>query len=43
MHAPATGELVAELVRDGEASLVDVGSFGSDRFDEEGSGERNVV
>jgi sarcosine oxidase subunit beta len=43
MHAPATGELVAELVCEGEASLVDIGSLGSDRFDEEGPVERNVA
>jgi sarcosine oxidase, subunit beta len=43
MHAPATGRIVAELVRDGEASLVDVGSLGSDRFDGGSATERNVV
>ncbi len=43
MHAPATGELVAEIVRDGEASSVDIGSLGSDRFDGESTVERNVV
>ncbi|WP_435180326.1 NAD(P)/FAD-dependent oxidoreductase [Halorussus sp. AFM4] len=43
-HAPATGRIVAELVLDGEASLVDVSPLGSDRFE---SGdlieERNVA
>lgn len=43
MHAPATGKLVAELIRDGEASLVDIESLGSDRFEDEGACERNVV
>ncbi|NHN61161.1 MULTISPECIES: FAD-binding oxidoreductase [Halorussus] len=43
-HAPATGQLVAELVLDGEASLVDVSALGSDRF-ERGDllEERNVA
>lgn len=43
MHAPATGKLVAELICDGEASLVDTGSLGSDRFEERSEEERNVV
>ncbi|SFL12034.1 sarcosine oxidase subunit beta [Halogranum rubrum] len=43
-HAPATGQLVAELVCDGRASLVDIDTLGSDRFDG-GTGliERNVA
>ena len=43
-HAPATGLLCAELCLDGTASLVDVSSLTSDRF-EDGSGldERNVA
>ncbi|UPV76142.1 FAD-binding oxidoreductase [Halorussus limi] len=43
-HAPATGKLVAELVFDGEASLVDISALGSDRF-ERGAllEERNVA
>ncbi len=32
-HAPATGQLVAELVSDGRASLVDIDQLGSDRFE----------
>ncbi|MGM0604922.1 MAG: NAD(P)/FAD-dependent oxidoreductase, partial [Halobacteriota archaeon] len=32
-HAPATGTLVSELVLDGEPSLVDISTLGSDRFD----------
>ncbi|WP_267644212.1 NAD(P)/FAD-dependent oxidoreductase [Haloarchaeobius amylolyticus] len=32
-HAPAVGQLVAELVLDGEASLVDIGALSSDRFE----------
>ncbi len=33
MQSPATGRVVAELVVDGEASLVDVSDLGADRFD----------
>jgi sarcosine oxidase subunit beta len=32
-HAPATGQIVAELVVDGEASLVDVSRLTSERFE----------
>ncbi|ELY58455.1 FAD dependent oxidoreductase [Natronococcus amylolyticus DSM 10524] len=43
-HAPATGRLVAELIADGEASLVDIGALSSDRFGTERERlERNVV
>lgn len=43
-HAPAMGEIVAELVVDGEASLVDVTPLSSDRFECGGDVlERNVV
>ncbi|WP_121742719.1 NAD(P)/FAD-dependent oxidoreductase [Natronorubrum halophilum] len=43
-HAPATGKLVAELVTEGEASLVDIESLSSDRFDRSVErAERNVV
>ncbi|WP_128477322.1 NAD(P)/FAD-dependent oxidoreductase [Halorussus pelagicus] len=43
-HAPATGQLVAELVLDGEASLVDISALGSDRFERETLlEERNVA
>ncbi|ELZ00964.1 NAD(P)/FAD-dependent oxidoreductase [Natrialba asiatica] len=48
-HAPATGQLVAELAVDGEASLLGIDALSSDRFegtDEEkaaGRTERNVV
>ncbi|WP_132058065.1 NAD(P)/FAD-dependent oxidoreductase [Halorussus amylolyticus] len=43
-HAPATGRIVTELIFDGEASLVDISSLGSDRF-EDGDllEERNVA
>ncbi|MFC5368077.1 NAD(P)/FAD-dependent oxidoreductase [Salinirubrum litoreum] len=43
-HAPAVGQIVAELVHDGEASLVDIEPLRSDRF-EDGDGlvERNVA
>jgi len=43
-HAPATGQVVAELLLDGEASTVDIDELGSDRF--EGNDllhERNVA
>ncbi|WP_135826912.1 NAD(P)/FAD-dependent oxidoreductase [Halorussus ruber] len=43
-HAPATGQIVAELVLDGEASLVDISALGSDRFETgELVEERNVA
>lgn len=43
-HAPATGELVAELVFDGEISLVDGSALSSERFDRgDGRTEQNVV
>jgi sarcosine oxidase subunit beta len=43
-HAPATGRIVAELVCDGEASLVDVSELSSDRFEDgEELVERNVA
>lgn len=43
-HAPATGQIVAELVLDGEASTVDVGALSSDRFEAgELLHERNVA
>ncbi len=43
-HAPATGQLVAELVLDGEASLVDISELDSGRFvDGRTVDERNVA
>ena len=42
-HAPATGQLVAEIVHDGEPSLVDIGVLGSDRFEEGGLREETNV
>ena len=43
-HAPATGQIVAELVLDGAASLVDISALGSERFEEgELVEERNVA
>jgi sarcosine oxidase subunit beta len=43
-HAPATGQVVAELCVDGEASTVDVDALDSDRFGGSGSTvERNVA
>jgi sarcosine oxidase, subunit beta len=43
-HAPATGQIVAELIVDGEASLVDISRLSSDRFTEGiERAERNVV
>ena len=43
-HAPATGRLVAELVVDGEASLVDIEAYSSDRFERASDHEeRHVV
>jgi sarcosine oxidase subunit beta len=44
-HAPATGQLVTELVADGEASLIDVEPLSSRRFETEGDEqvEQNVA
>ncbi|WP_255197478.1 NAD(P)/FAD-dependent oxidoreductase [Halorarius litoreus] len=43
-HAPATGQIVSELVHDGEPSLVDVSSLSSTRFEEGNSiVEHNVA
>jgi sarcosine oxidase subunit beta len=43
-HAPATGQIVAELVLDGEPGLVDVSSLDSDRFERgEALTEQNVA
>lgn len=43
-HAPATGQIVAELCANGEASLVDVSSLTSDRFDKRDPlSEQNVA
>jgi sarcosine oxidase subunit beta len=44
-HAPATGELVADLALDGETDLVDRDPLRADRFDDEGDRqeERNVA
>jgi sarcosine oxidase subunit beta len=43
-HSPATGQIVAELLLDGEASTVDVDALSSDRFEEgELLHERNVA
>jgi sarcosine oxidase subunit beta len=44
MHAPATGQIVAEIVADGEPSLVDVSALTLDRFDGDSRlDERNVL
>ncbi|EJN57671.1 sarcosine oxidase subunit beta [Halogranum rubrum] len=44
MHAPATGKLVAELIVDGEASLVDISTLSSDRFETASpSAEQNFI
>ncbi|GKZ15806.1 MULTISPECIES: NAD(P)/FAD-dependent oxidoreductase [Haladaptatus] len=43
-HAPATGQLVTELVFDGEPSLVDISGLDADRFEEGRTvDERNVA
>jgi sarcosine oxidase subunit beta len=43
-HAPATGQIVAELVFDGESRLVDVSPLASDRFERDaGLVEHNVA
>ncbi|MFD1568961.1 NAD(P)/FAD-dependent oxidoreductase, partial [Halolamina litorea] len=43
MHAPAVGTIVAELIVDGRASLVDIDSLSSDRFDGEVDAEGAVI
>ena len=44
MHAPATGQLLAELIVDGAAHTVDIGPFALGRFQSaEGSAEQNVI
>ncbi|MEF8859793.1 MAG: FAD-dependent oxidoreductase [Halolamina sp.] len=43
MHAPAVGILVAELILDGNASLVDIVALSSDRFDGDTDAERTVI
>lgn len=43
MHAPATGQLVAELVVDGTASTLDITDLGSHRFADDVELERQVV
>jgi sarcosine oxidase subunit beta len=43
MHAPAVGTLVAELVVDGDASLIDIGELSSDRFDGDPDAEGAVI
>lgn len=43
-HAPATGTLVAELVQDGQADLVDISMLTAERFERDGDiVESNVV
>ena len=43
-HSPATGQLVTELVFDGETSLVDISALRSDRFDHDADHvEQNVA
>jgi len=43
-HAPATGQVVADIVHDGEPRLVDVSMLDADRFERgEGLDERNVA
>ncbi|MBM2809695.1 MAG: dependent oxidoreductase [Chloroflexi bacterium] len=44
MHAPATGQLIAEILVDGNARSIDVSAFSSERFRGEGiTPERNVI
>lgn len=44
MHAPATAQVVTDLVRCGETSIVDLGSFRRDRFaDADTRAESNVI
>ncbi|WP_254864682.1 NAD(P)/FAD-dependent oxidoreductase [Halovivax gelatinilyticus] len=44
MHAPATGQLVSEIILDGEPSLVDISALGSDRFEASApDGEKSFI
>ncbi|MFC3958781.1 NAD(P)/FAD-dependent oxidoreductase [Halovivax cerinus] len=44
MHAPATGQLVAEMVDEGSPSLVDISSLSADRFaDRSPDAERSFI
>ena len=44
MHAPAAGQLIAEIIVDGRASTIDVSPFRADRFTAgELAAERNVI
>lgn len=43
MHAPATGQLVTDIVRRGGTDLVDLDAFSLDRFDDPGSTRESVV
>ncbi len=44
MHAPATGQLVAEMILDGAARTIDVSGYGLERFANQAiAPERNVI
>ncbi|PSQ16831.1 FAD-dependent oxidoreductase [Halobacteriales archaeon QS_8_69_26] len=45
MHSPATGQLVTEMIVDGEPRSVDISALGTDRFEGVGAGreEKNVL
>lgn len=42
-HAPAVGQVVADVIRTGDTELTDLGAFRADRFDELDGAERNVL
>lgn len=42
-HAPATGQVIAELVADGEASSVDLRAYRHGRFSPHRRGEANII
>jgi sarcosine oxidase subunit beta len=44
MHAPATGQLMAELIVDGRAHTIDISPFAFERFESgEAKAEQNVI
>jgi sarcosine oxidase subunit beta len=43
MHAPAVGQIVADLVADGDTDVVDLSSFSSERFGTDASAEMNFI
>jgi len=43
MHAPATGQVVTDIVREGDTDIVDLSAFASERFAAASAGESHVI